>query len=119
MNVLQKVNILSIKEALDNIKPNKGDSTWDLTSDFLKNGPELLFKHLEVMIQAFLMHGHVSAIFLLATMVPIVKDKLGDTCSSVNYRSIAISSVILKLLDWLIINLFGNLRKLDDYQFGF
>ena len=38
---------------------------------------------------------------------------------SANYRSIAISSVILKLLDWLIINIFGHILELDDFQFGF
>ena len=119
MKEINKVNIYSIKDALDKIKPNKSDPTWDFSSDFLKNGPELLFKHLEIMIKAFLIHGHVSAILLLATMVPIIKDKLGDLSSTKNYRSIAISSVILKLLDWLIINIFGHLLELDDFQFGF
>ena len=113
------MNVITIKEALDKIKPNKSDPTWDFSSDFLKNGPELLFKHLELMIKAFLFHGHVSGSLLLATLVPIVKDKLGDLCSSKNYRSIAISSVILKLIDWLIINIFGHFMKLDDFQFGF
>ena len=104
---------------MDKIKPSKSDSTWNLTTDFFKNGPEILFKHLEIMIRSFLVHGHVSQVFLLATLVPIVKDKLGDLCSSTNYRSIAISSVILKLIDWLIINIFGHHLKLDDFQFGF
>ena len=108
MKEINKINICSIKDALDKIKPNKSDPSWDFSSDFLKNGPELLFKHLEIMIKAFLIHGHVSEILLLATMVPIIKDKLGDLSSTKNYRSIAISSVILKLLDWLIINIFGH-----------
>jgi hypothetical protein len=71
------------------------------------------------MIKSFLIHGHVSSMLLLATLVPIIKDKLGDLCSSSNYRSIALSSVILKLIDWLIINIFGHILKLDDFQFGF
>ena len=49
----------------------------------------------------------------------IVKDKLGDLCSSKNYRSIAISSLVLKLLDWIIIINYGHLLKTDDFQFGF
>ena len=48
-----------------------------------------------------------------------MKDKLGDLCSSKNYRSIAISSIILKLIDWIIINNYGHLFKSDDFQFGF
>ena len=119
MREIDKVNICSIKDAMDKIKPSKSDSTWNLTSDFLENGPEILFKHLEILIRSFLVHGHVSQVFLLATLVPIVKDKLGDLCSSTNYRSIAISSVILKLIDWPFINIFGHHLKLDDFQFGF
>ena len=71
------------------------------------------------MIKSFLVHGHVSEVLLLATLVPIVKDKLGDLCSSTNYRSIAISSLILKLMDWLIIINYGNLFSSNDFQFGF
>ena len=116
---LAKINSSSIKEALKRIKPNKTDPICNFSSDFLKNGPDILIYHLEVMIKSFLVHGHVSEILLLATLVPIVKDKLGDLCSSQNYRSIAISSLILKLMDWLIINIYGHLLQCDDLQFGF
>ena len=63
--------------------------------------------------------GHVSQHLLLASLVQLIKDKLGDLCSSANYRSIALSSIILKLLDQIIIILYGHLLKLDDLQFGF
>ena len=109
----------SIKDALGKIKSNKSDPICNFSSDFLKNGPDILIYHLEVMIKTFLIHGHISEILLLATLVPIVKDKLGDLCDSKNYRSIAISSLILKLIDWLIINIYGHLLKCDDLQFGF
>ena len=65
------------------------------------------------------MHGHVSQHLLLASLVPLVKDKLGDLCSSSNYRSIALSSIFLKLLDWMFIITNGHLLELDDLQFGF
>ena len=55
----------------------------------------------------------------MATLVPIVKDKLGDICSSKNYRSIAISSLVLKLIDWIIIDKYGHLLHTNEFQFGF
>ena len=116
---IDKVNSASIKEALNKIKPNKSDPICNFSSDFLKNGPDILLYHLEKMIQSFLIHGHVSEVLLLATLVPIVKDKLGDLCSSANYRSIAISSIFLKLIDWIFIINYGHLLKCDDFQFGF
>ena len=61
---LAKINSSSIKEALKRIKPNKTDPICNFSSDFLKNGPDILIYHLEVMIKSFLIHGHVSEILL-------------------------------------------------------
>ena len=71
------------------------------------------------MIKAFVIHAHVTADLLIATLVPVVKNKLADLCTSKNYRSIAISSLILKLLDWVILLNYGHLLKNNDFQFGF
>ena len=79
-----------------------------LYSDCLKNAPSILFEHLEFIIKSFLIHGHVSTVLLLATLVPLIKDKLGNMCTSKNYRSIAIRSLLLKIFDWVIILLFGE-----------
>ena len=116
---VHKINSEVIKEAIEKIKPNKSDPIFDFTSDFLKNAPEILYEQLALVMKSFLIHGHVTESLLLATLVPIVKDKLADLCSSQNYRSIAISSLILKLLDWVILINYGHLLKCDDFQFGF
>ena len=78
-----------------------------------------MFEHLSNIIKAFLIHGHVSVVLLLSTLVPLIKNKLGDKCSSKNYRSIAISSLLLKVIDWIILILFGESLGLDELQFGY
>ena len=55
----------------------------------------------------------------MCALSPIVKDPNGDISSSKNYRGIAISSLILKILDNCILLLFGHLLSNDDLQFGF
>ena len=62
---------------------------------------------------------NVSNILLVATIIPLIKDKLGDVESSENYRSIALSSVILKIIDWIMIILFGKKLGLDELQFSY
>ena len=52
-------------------------------------------------------------------MIPIIKDKLGDSGSSDNYRSIAISSLIMKIYDLVILSVFSEYLELDDLQFGY
>ena len=59
-------------------------------------------------------HGHVTIYLLLATLVPIIKNKTSN-----NYRSIAISSLVLKILDWIILTLFGQKVGLDELQFAY
>ena len=44
---------------------------------------------------------------------------MGDLGTSKNYRSIAISSLLLKLIDWVVMILYGDLLKANDLQFGF
>ena len=66
------------------IKPGKSDPIFDITSDFLKNDPDILFDQFALVLRSFVVHGHVTEMLLLATLVPIVKDKLADLCSSQN-----------------------------------
>ena len=81
---INKINFRNIKEALGRIKPSKSDPVWNFSSDFLKEGPDILLFHLEKMLKCSLVHCHVSEILLLETLVALVKDNLGDLCSSKN-----------------------------------
>ena len=118
-NEVEKVTPELVKEAVKHIKSDKSDPVYDFTSDCIKKAPNVLYSHLSDIIKSFLIHSHVSLILLLATLVPIIKDKLGNICSSKNYRSIAISSLFLKIVDWIIIILYGDSLRLDDLQFAY
>ena len=76
-------------------------------------------KLLSFIIRSFLVHGYVPHVLLLARLVPIIKDKLGSQTSSKNYRSIAISSILLKIIDWVFLLLFGVNFGLNDFQFAY
>ena len=116
---VKKVSTSKVKEAARHLNNNKTDPVYDFSSDCLKNAPNILYDHLSRILQAFLIHSHVSLHLLLAILVPIIKDKLGNICSSKNYRSIAISSLILKIFDWIVILLCGTTLGLDDLQFSY
>ena len=116
---VRKVSPEVVKEAAHNLQDSKTDPCYNFSSDCIKNGPDILFKHLSIIIQAFLIHGSVTLFLLLATLVPIVKDKLGKFDESKNYRSIAMSCLILKIFDWIILLLFSDSLSLDDLQFAY
>ena len=128
-NVNTSIDILSLKDvdlvtsdiirkAVEQVKANKNDPVFTLNSDCIKRAPATLFQHLANIIRIFLIHGYVSKVLLVATIVPLIKDKLGDTESSDNYRSISLSSIILKVFDWVVILLFGKSLNLDSLQFS-
>ena len=52
-------------------------------------------------------------------MLPLIKDKLGNQSDSGNYRSIAISSVLLKLFDWVLLLVYKENFQLDKLQFSY
>ena len=119
INEVNRIDANLIKMALGRMKGNKSDSIFDFQSDCLTNGPPELVLHLVHMIKTFIMHGEVPYFILVCTLLPLVKDNLGDITKSDNYRAIAASSQILKLLDIVILLLEGDKLGCDDLQFGF
>ena len=108
-----------IKEACSKLKPGKSDPVYRFSSDCFKNASSSLYSLLALILKSCTVHSHVSQVLLLSTLVPLVKDKLGNINSSKNYRSVAISSILLKLIDWVIILLEGSSLGLDELQFAY
>ena len=80
-----KVTPEVFKEAAHKLKSGKSDPVFSFSSDCFKNGTDSLYDKLALILQSFLIHGHVTNILLLATLVPIIKDKLGSPNVSKNY----------------------------------
>ena len=80
---VEKVTPEVVKEAAAN---NKSDPSYSYSSDCFKHGPDQLFEVLSIAIRSFLIHGHVTFFLLIATLLPIIKDKLGSISVSKNYR---------------------------------
>ena len=108
-----------VYQAISSIKNCKNDNAFSFKSDALINGKDVLTNYLTVLFQSFLIHGYIPHSILTSTLQPIIKDKLGDKCSSSNYRAIGSSSLLLKLLDKIVLILFETSFKLAEQQFGF
>ena len=119
MTDVEKVTEREVKRASKCLNDGKSDPMFAYSSECFKYAPDVLHNLLAIIIRAFLIHGHVTYYLLLATLVPIVKNKLASISTSKNYRSIAVSSLILKLIDLIILDLFGYKLGLDDLQFAY
>ena len=116
---IQLITPNAVKAAARRLKPAKTDPIVAITSDFFINALDRLYLILAECLKSYITHAHVSQFLLTSMMIPLIKDKLGDTGSSDNYRSIAISSLIMKIYDLVILSVFGEYLELDDLQFGY
>ena len=66
-----------------------------------------------------LVHGVVSADFLVSSIIPIPKGKNSTGVDSNNYRAIALSSIFGKIFDRIILNRYSNILITSERQFGF
>ena len=62
---------------------------------------------------------HVPSGFSKGIIVPLVKDKSGDVCSSSNYRPITLVRIISNVFEMFILNFCADNLVSDDHHFGF
>ena len=72
-----------------------------------------------ILFKSFLTPGHISELFSICALTPIVKNKNSSKSSSDNYRLIAISAIILKMLDSVILDIYGDNFISPNLQFGY
>ena len=103
----------------EKIKPGKQDPEFDLSTDNLKNAPDNLFEHLAIFFKSVLIHGHINVTLLVCAIILLIKNKRGATDDSSNYGGIALSSILFKVFDWLVLIIFDKQLQTDPNQFGF
>ena len=113
------VDVSMVQEAIKELKPNKHDGNHFSYSNHFINGTEKLNALLSLLITSMLCHGHAPHHILLSTIVPIIKDKRKSCHDSNNYRGIALSSILGKIIDNIIIKSQLNVLSTSDMQFGF
>lgn len=101
------------------MKPGKIDVTGGYSSDALLHGPDSLFDHLAQIFQTFLVHGEVTGQLLSCAFLPLFKGGQKSPNKTDSYRAIAGSSQLLKLVDNVVLLLWGHLLQSDSLQFGY
>ena len=128
--VLEKVNEASlgqyhriteavVAKAINLLKPRKNDSIHNISSEFYIHGPSELVQHVTNILKLFFSHGFIPKTVLACTLIPLIKDNLGDSTSSSNYRAIAGGCLLLKLIDLVIVILEGDKLDYDTMQFAY
>ena len=97
------ITVPHVQVAIKKLKAVKSDCTDHLVSDHFINDTDRLFTLISLLFTCMLSHGVSPLGLLCSTMVPVPKDERGSKSDSNNYRAIAISSILGKLFDSIII----------------
>ena len=89
-----------------------------MSNNFL-HGTHLLYTCIAQLFSAMLCYGFAPRLFLRSTMIPMPKEGRSSSSNSDHFRSIAISIILSKILDYIIIDHQAHSSITSDHQFGF
>ena len=103
---------VSIK-AVNHLKNDKYNDDSILMSNNFLHGTHLLYTCIAQLFSAMLCYGFAPRLCLRSTMIPIPKGGRSSSSNSDHFRSIAISSILSKILDYIIIQ-----GRMQDFSGG-
>ena len=105
--------------AVKRLKSGKSDANMNLKSDNFIFACHDLYVHLSLLLQMMFSQLRAPHEMLLSIIVPIPKNQRKSMNDSANYRSIAISSIVGKILDNIVLLKHGDALQTTELQFGF
>ena len=116
------ITIDGVRISIASLKPGKADGRSGVLTDHIMHGADgghNLHVYLCQLFNSMLIHGISPSSLHTSTLVPIPKDKRKSVSVSDNYRAIALSSPLCKVLDTIILRKYGDLLSTCDLQSGF
>ena len=105
--------------AVAKLKSNKAPG-WDLVSaDHLIHMHPQFHDILAVLFNTMLNHSHLPDGLAHSLLVPLLKDKSGKIDDQANYRAIALSTTLSKVLELILVERLKPYLSTCDAQFGF
>ena len=119
--IFNSITIEDIKQALDNLKPDKAKGHDGIYARTIIKSKITLAPMLLTLFSKSITTGEVPNDFKLANVIPI--HKKGSKTNPSNYRPISLTSIIGKMLESIIkrkiVNHLENLSLISDSQHGF
>jgi hypothetical protein len=115
-------SLLSVHEVMQAVasqKRGKAPGPDGIHTEAFIFGGHRLSLYLSILFNIFLEYGYVPDAFHRATIIPLVKCKNGDLSDVNNYRAIALSNSVSKILESALYNVVESTEQVDEYQFGF
>ena len=107
-----------IRQCLKTIKLGKAAGLDGLAAEHFVLSHSIICVHLSLLFTSMLIHGYLPASLMKSAIIPILKNRHGDTSDKNNYRPIAIVTAISKNFELYLMNLIESYLITKDNQFG-
>ena len=108
-----------VKRAISLLKKGKAAGPDSISAEHLCYAHPSLVVLLTFCFNASLIHGYIPKSITMSAISPVIKDKAGDSSDKSNYRPIALTSVITKVIERIILHKFSDYFISSAHQFGF
>ena len=113
-----EIRPLDIVNALKSV--NKGKACeFDLAAEHFIYADEHIHVILSILFNCFISYRYLPSEFMKTALVPIIKNKTGDTSDKNNYRPIALVTACSKIFELCILPIIENYICTHHHQFGF
>ena len=107
----------AVANAIGQLK-NKKSGTGPILSEHLKLSHSVIASPLSQLFTCIVRHGYVPPSLRDSTLVPVPKSNKDASLSS-SYQPIALSSILSKVLEWMILDRYSEFLGSSHLQFGF
>jgi hypothetical protein len=113
------ISLSEISDAIKELKKGKAPGLDGLSSEHFIHSHTKVQLLLRMLFNKIVQHGYIPSKLMDTTIIPVVKDIKGDVTDKDNYRPIAVTCIVSKILELVILNKFVNVFHTTDLQFGF
>ena len=110
---------VNLRECLKSIKLGKAAGLDGLAAEHFVYSHNIISVHLSLLFTGLLSHEYLPEALMKSAIVPILKNRQGDTSDKNNYRPIAIVIAISKMFELCLMKLMASYLVTRDNQFGF
>ena len=110
---------VDIFNALKSTKTGKACRVDGLAAEHFIHASPIIHVYLSMLFNCFITHGYLPEDFMKTAIVPIIKNKTGDSSDKGNYRPIALVTACSKIFEICLLKMLEMYLDTDDHQFGF
>ena len=108
-----------VKNAIDKLTCGKACGNDGLSAEHFIHSDRRITILLSIFYNRVISHGHLPDDFMKTIIIPLIKNKSGDTSNVNNYRPIALVTVASKILEIILLEMLTPYLNTTDNQFGF